>query len=182
MSPKHAGWTLIELLLVLAIVGILSSMALFRIQDMIERARVAKAIGDIEAIQVEIAGFEAGDDSLPSSPAAIGRASYLDPWGNPYVYVPPELVGVWATTAPGYEDRALEFTRASVILHTDDLHFTVHPIRLVRRSTRGLFVVYHLEYHDVDGPTALDFRFVASPQPLIRLEHLPYVWRRTTRR
>jgi len=34
----------------------------------------------------------------------------------------------------------------------------------------------------VEGPTALDFRYLASPQPLIRLEHLSYVWRRTTRR
>jgi len=81
------GWTLVELLLVLAIVGILSSMAMLKMQDMIERARVAKAIGDIEAIQVEIAGFEAGDDSLPGSLAGIGRAGYLDPWRHPYVYV-----------------------------------------------------------------------------------------------
>ena len=40
--------------------------------------------------------------------------------------VPVELIGVWKTTTPGYEDRALEFTRASVLLHSDDYHFTVH--------------------------------------------------------
>lgn len=87
---KHAdqaGWTLIELLLVLSITGILSSMVLLKMRDMIERARVAKAIGDIEAIQVELAGFEAGDDSLPTSLAGIGRAAYLDPWGRPYRYI-----------------------------------------------------------------------------------------------
>lgn len=80
------GWTLIELLLVLGIVGILSSLSIIKIQDMIEHARVAKAIGDIEAIQVELIGFYAGDDSLPSSLAGIDRDSYLDPWGNPYMY------------------------------------------------------------------------------------------------
>jgi hypothetical protein len=96
--------------------------------------------------------------------------------------MPAEVVGVWVTTAPGYADRALEFTHASVILHTDDTHFTVHRVLTVRRSTSGLFVLYHVEYHDAEGPTALDFRYIPSPQPLIRLEHLPYVWRRTTRR
>lgn len=96
--------------------------------------------------------------------------------------VPPELIGVWATTAPGYEDRALEFTRASVILHTDDTHFTVHRVRTVRRSTHGLFVAYHVEYQDLEGPTALDFRFLPTPKPSILLQHLSSVWRRTTRR
>lgn len=108
---------------------------------------------------------------------AISRALALGSTGTPA-----EVVGVWVTTAPGYEDRALEFTRASVILHTDDTHFTVHRILSVRRTTSGLFVLYHVEYQDVDGPTALDFRYVPSPQPLIRLEHLSSVWRRTTRR
>jgi general secretion pathway protein G len=84
--PSVYGWTLIELLLVLAIVGILSSLSIIKIQDMIDHARVAKAIGDIEAIQVEIIGFEAGDDSLPSSLAGVDRDTYLDPWGHPYVY------------------------------------------------------------------------------------------------
>lgn len=108
---------------------------------------------------------------------AISRALGFGSTGTPA-----EVVGVWVTTAPGYEDRALEFTRASVILHTDDTHFTVHRILSVRRTTSGLFVLYHVEYQDVDGPTALDFRYVPSPQPLIRLEHLSSVWRRTTRR
>ena len=107
----------------------------------------------------------------------IARATGLGP-----TVVPPELVGVWATAAPGYEDRALEFTRVSVILHTDDTHFTVHRVRTVHRSTHGLFVAYHMEYQDVEGPTALDFRFLPTPQPLILLQHLSYVWRRTTRR
>ena len=80
------GWTLIELLVVVAILGILSSLSIIKIQDMIEHARVAKAIGDLEAIQAELIGFEAGDDSLPTSLAGVDRDTYLDPWGHPYVY------------------------------------------------------------------------------------------------
>jgi general secretion pathway protein G len=72
--------------MVLAILGTLSSLAIIRFQEMIEHARVAKAIGDLEAIQVELIGFSAGEDSLPASLAGIDRATLLDPWGRPYIY------------------------------------------------------------------------------------------------
>lgn len=69
--------------MVVVIVGILASIGMPKFQGIIERARVAKAIGDIEAIQFELSAL----DSLPTSLAAVGRASYPDPWGRPYVYV-----------------------------------------------------------------------------------------------
>lgn len=81
------GWTLIELLLVCAIAGTLSALALPRLHAVIERARVAKAIGDIAAMQVELYTFEAGGDSLPKTLAGIGRTGYGDPWGRPYQYL-----------------------------------------------------------------------------------------------
>ena len=81
------GWTLIELLLVCAIIGTLASLALPSLQQAIDHARVAKAIGDIGAIEAELAGFASSDDSLPTTLAGIDRGGYLDPWGNPYRYL-----------------------------------------------------------------------------------------------
>lgn len=76
------GMTLIEMLAVLAIVGMLTGMGLPKLQSTIEQARIARAIGDIEAIQMELMS----QDTLPDNLGAIQRAGMLDPWGNPYVY------------------------------------------------------------------------------------------------
>ncbi len=67
----------------MAIVGILASIAIPSVREMIEKARVAKAIGDIRAIQTDIEGVE----PLPTTLAEVGRGGYLDPWGNPYQYL-----------------------------------------------------------------------------------------------
>jgi general secretion pathway protein G len=82
--PARRGFTLIELLSVMAIVGVLSALALPKYHDMAERAQVAKAIGDLRAIAIDVSGL----DTLPPSLAAISRGGMLDPWGNQYVYFP----------------------------------------------------------------------------------------------
>lgn len=78
--------TLIELLAVLSIIGILAGMLGQRVGEMRYRAEVVKAMGDINAIQLEIDAYEASDLPLPATLAEIGRGGTLDPWGNPYVY------------------------------------------------------------------------------------------------
>jgi general secretion pathway protein G len=103
------GWTLIELLLVLAIVGTLASLSIIKMQDAINLARVAKAIGDIETIQAELTGFESDDDTLPSTLAGINRDGYLDPWGRQYQYLkfPTSMRGRGGAIGQARKDRFL---------------------------------------------------------------------------
>jgi general secretion pathway protein G len=82
------GFTIIELLSVMVIMGVLAGLALPKLFSVINQARVAKAIGDIKAIQTDLMSIEAGGQALPASLAAIGRGGMLDPWGNPYIYNP----------------------------------------------------------------------------------------------
>jgi general secretion pathway protein G len=81
------GFTLIELLLVLVILGTLSGIAAPYLQKARERAQTARAIGDIRALQIDIATYEATNGEPPNSLADIDRDGLLDPWGHPYEYL-----------------------------------------------------------------------------------------------
>jgi general secretion pathway protein G len=79
--PRRA-FTIIELLAVMTMIGALTALGVPRWQDFLQRAKVARAISDLQAMQAEIAAV----DSLPDTLAGIGRAGWRDPWGFPYVY------------------------------------------------------------------------------------------------
>jgi general secretion pathway protein G len=88
--PRRA-MTIIELLAVMVVIGALSALVVPRYHDFLEKARVARAIGDIRSLSTDLESL----DSLPATLAGIGRAGMLDPWGNPYVYYrfPPSVGG-----------------------------------------------------------------------------------------
>jgi general secretion pathway protein G len=73
-------------MLVMAIIGTLAALALPMYGQYVERGKEAQAMGDIEAIQAELAGYEFLG-KLPATLAEIGRGDLKDPWGNPYQYL-----------------------------------------------------------------------------------------------
>lgn len=86
------GFTLIELLIVVVIIGALAGIVTPNLQRNADRARVAAATEEIRFLQAEIMGYRADDGELPPTLADIGREAFLDPWGNPYVYL--NFIGV----------------------------------------------------------------------------------------
>ena len=101
---RHSlGFTVLELMTVVTVMGTLSLMAIARTKYTIEQAKVAKAIGDIRAISADILGYQASasGQALPNSLTDVDRAGYLDPWGNPYVYVNLKLGGTPRTDVFG---------------------------------------------------------------------------------
>ena len=81
-----AGFTLVELMVVIAMLGTLSGIAIPAYSRYIDKARITKAIAEITILQREIKLYEIDQGTLPNSLADIGWGNLLDPYGRPYEY------------------------------------------------------------------------------------------------
>lgn len=87
LKTHPAGFTLIEMLIAVAIVGVLSSIAIPNYIRYKENARIVVAITDIKFLEKEIINFGSENFALPENLSVIGRDNFLDPWGRPYQYL-----------------------------------------------------------------------------------------------
>lgn len=93
--------TLVELLIVVAIVGTLATIGVPSYNHYVDKARASQAIEDISAIQKGISVYAAENGTLPDSLDEAIWPRRLDPWGHPYEYLriegrpKSEVVGKW---------------------------------------------------------------------------------------
>jgi general secretion pathway protein G len=94
--PLESGFTLIELMLVVAIIATLAAIAIPSYRSYLDKAKISRAIMEIKTLEQELTADEL-DGYLPASLAEIGRGNLKDPWGNPYQYQNFDLVpkGKW---------------------------------------------------------------------------------------
>lgn len=86
-SRRSSGFTIVEILIVVAILGTLASIAIPKYTDYRERIRVAQAVSDITALSLLINNYQLDARNYPANLASVGNAGKLDPWGRPYVYL-----------------------------------------------------------------------------------------------
>ena len=86
-SRRCSGFTIVEILIVVAILGTLASIAVPKYTDYRERIKVAQAVTDITALSLLINNYQLDARNYPANLASVGNAGKLDPWGQPYVYL-----------------------------------------------------------------------------------------------
>jgi len=110
LRPRRPGFTLLELMIVIVILGILASAVVPRVLNRPEQARRTRAVVDIRNIEAALALFKTDTGNFPTTaqgfqalvtdPGVKGwdADGYLkqlpkDPWGRDYIYVCPSVHG-----------------------------------------------------------------------------------------
>jgi general secretion pathway protein G len=115
-NSNRRGFTLIELMIVIVIIGILATLLIPRIMERPEEARRVKAKMDITAIESALKLYKIDTGVYPTTEQGLaalikkpetapvpmkwreggyleGNAVPTDPWNNPYYYVSPTPEG-----------------------------------------------------------------------------------------
>lgn len=124
---KKNGFTLVELMVVIVIIGLLATIVALNVIPSGDTARVQKAKADIATIEQALEMYRLQQSNYPTTaqglaaltsvpaglanPAAYQAGGYIkklpdDPWGNAYLYASPGKHGafdVWTNGADGKE-------------------------------------------------------------------------------
>ena len=113
-TNKQSGFTLIEIMVVVVILGILAALVVPQVMNRPDQAKVTVAKGDIKAIAAALDMYKLDNFNYPSTqqglnalvekpsgspqPRNWNRDGYLkrvpkDPWGNDYQYLSPGTQG-----------------------------------------------------------------------------------------
>jgi len=91
---RFTGFTLVELMVAIGVIVVAASIAVPSYSSYQDRARIAQAITDIGALNINARHYMIDNRVPPPSLAAIGAAGKLDPWGMPYVYLDLTTAGI----------------------------------------------------------------------------------------
>lgn len=105
---RESGFTLFEIMLVLAIIAVLVGAAIYQLSGNLDTAKEQRVDADVQTIKTQLRVYEMQNFSMPttqqglealvkkptSGPAPrkwrqLMEAVPLDPWGNPYQYENP---------------------------------------------------------------------------------------------
>ena len=124
---REAGFTLVELMVVIVIIGLLATIVALNVLPSGDTARIQKAKADIAQIEGGLELFKLQNVNFPTTtqglqalvtapsgladPSRYQQGGYLkrlpdDPWGRPYLYASPGQHGeadIWTYGADGKE-------------------------------------------------------------------------------
>ena len=122
----EAGFTLLELMVVIVILGLLATVVMVNVLPSQDRAMKEKARADISVLEQSIEGYRLDNFAFPTNeqrlqalgtppagmtrPARYREGGYIrrlpqDPWGNPYQYAVPGEKGRFDIYSFGADGR-----------------------------------------------------------------------------
>lgn len=87
MPVRSRGLTLLELLALAAVIGTLLSITIPAFSQMLEKARISRAVSELAAIGNRLDGIYLDSGDFPENLEGVERISLIDPWGRPYQYL-----------------------------------------------------------------------------------------------
>jgi len=126
-AARRAGFTLIELMIVVVILGVLAGLVIPQLMDEPHKARVVKTKMQIESLMTALNKYYVDNGFYPSTeqglqalvarptggqvPVRYPERGYMpkipkDPWGNDYVYLSPGEHGQFDLSSYGADGKA----------------------------------------------------------------------------
>ncbi|MGD9302112.1 MAG: prepilin-type N-terminal cleavage/methylation domain-containing protein [Desulfobacterales bacterium] len=87
LKNNSNGLTLIEILIAVAVIGLLAGVAVPGYISYRNKANISTAIDEMKLIEFDITNYLYENNEYPDSLSDIGKDNLLDPWGNPYRYL-----------------------------------------------------------------------------------------------
>lgn len=94
---RRRGFTLVELLIAIVIIGILASMAIVRYINLQDKSRVAAATFDLDLVRKLLAVYATDYGAYPAAAASYNdlKLQLVDPQGNTYGVIPVSNTFQW---------------------------------------------------------------------------------------
>jgi general secretion pathway protein G len=90
MKTRQSAFTLLEIMLVVAIIGVLLSAAIYKMAPALDVAKDMKTKGDIQSLRTMLLSYNGSNGNYPESLSALVPRLMeelpKDAYGSPYVY------------------------------------------------------------------------------------------------
>ena len=113
MPNRNSGFTLLELLVVIVIIGLLAGYVAPRYFSQVGKSEIQVAHAQIDALEKALDQFRLDHRRYPSAEEGLAALEpYLkkalpnDPWGRPYVYRTPGQRGAYEVISYGRDGKA----------------------------------------------------------------------------
>lgn len=130
---NQRGFTLIEIMVVVVIMGLLATLVTVNLLDNADKAKIVKAKADIKSIENALELYKLDQGRYPTTQEGIksltqkgeGHEAYIkgnvpkDPWGKEYVYLSPgsrnefDIVSYGADGEPGGTGKNEDITNGA---------------------------------------------------------------------